>query len=186
MQNKKKKLIFKQMNNDEVRYLLSILSKLFKEDVNRCFPHSFYMACDKYCEIHYVTNQCMEIFVKRIISQNKHPYSLGLFIGWRMNEVFIPSPWLFNYIYNCIGKVKAAIEIDEKASHLYLYGRDIFSSSIMKIYEPIEKNSYVAILDFEGEIIGVGLVLKHPLEAEEKEVVVKNIFDMGWFLRRGG
>ncbi|RLG88907.1 MAG: hypothetical protein DRO15_01805 [Thermoprotei archaeon] len=186
MQNKEKKLTFKRMSDDEVRSLLLVMTKLFEECVDKCFNHSFYIAYNEYCEIHYAINQDMEMLIKRITTRYKHPYSLGLFIGWKRNEKFIPTPWLFSYVYGCLGKIKAAIQINEKASYLYLYGRDIFASSIMKIYEPIKEGNYVAVLDYEGEIIGVGLLLKSPLKAEGNEVVVKNVFDMGWFLRRGG
>ncbi|ADG12793.1 Protein of unknown function UPF0113 [Methanocaldococcus infernus ME] len=63
--------------------------------------------------------------------------------------------------------------VNEKAESLFLYGRDIFKSSILEI----KGSGRLAIFNKNREFLGVGY--------KEKDII-KNIKDKGWYLREGG
>lgn len=104
-------------------------------------------------------------------------------------EVFI-SPWLYDIIYKQFGR-RACIVVDGKGLEVFLYGGDLFASSIREYYEPIDNN--VAVLDCrDNNVIGVAkpLVKGHELRKLIKErvdkPVFKNIFDLGMYIRLVG
>ena len=69
---------------------------------------------------------------------------------------------------------KNYIVINDKSETLFLYGRDIFKSSI------IEMNGAgrVAVLNEQRELLGIGNYGGGD--------IIKNIVDKGWYLRKGG
>ncbi|WEU40792.1 MAG: hypothetical protein OdinLCB4_002420 [Candidatus Odinarchaeum yellowstonii] len=78
------------------------------------------------------------------------------------------------------------VKITSKAIELFLYGRDIFKKSIIKFEKPIEKNSYAIIVDEKDRAYGIGELLYSSNEIKnlhENMVVIKNILDIGFYLR---
>lgn len=77
--------------------------------------------------------------------------------------------------------------IDEKTEWLFICGRDIFKRGIIEIKGSKRKSNYTLILNQHDECLGFGKIL-HNIDEEnnKKKVVVKNISDIGDFLRREG
>jgi len=70
---------------------------------------------------------------------------------------------------------------------LFLYGRDLFSGSIVKVTEDVKENDFVMVCNKDGDIIGIG---KSRFDAdvmrsiESDRVVVENLLDRGEYLRK--
>jgi len=104
----------------------------------------------------------------------------GIYLGKTKNGRFFPS---FNLL-RMITKNKANKTIvDKKTEWLFICGRDIFKQGITKVTGSKRKGDYTLILNQHGECLGFGKIL-YSLDKAQKGVVIKNILDIGDFLRR--
>jgi ribosome biogenesis protein Nip4 len=116
--------------------------------------------------------------LKNVISRNF--FYAGLYLGKTRKGRFFPS---FNML-KMIGKTKAnKVVVDKKTEWLFICGRDIFKRGIKKVKGSMNKGSYVLILNMKDECLGYGKIL-HNLNKTSEKVVIKNILDIGDFLRR--
>ncbi len=69
---------------------------------------------------------------------------------------------------------KNYIIINSKSETLFLYGRDIFKSSVIKL----NGGGKVAVFNENKELLGIGNYGGGD--------IIKNIIDKGWYLRKGG
>jgi ribosome biogenesis protein Nip4 len=109
-------------------------------------------------------------------------YYAGVYLGKVKNGKFFPS---FNLLA-VLAKTEAnKIIVDRKAAWLFICGRDIFQKGITAVQGSQQKGSHVLVMNEFGECLGFGKIIR-TLNAEEKgnEVAVKNISDIGDFLRR--
>jgi ribosome biogenesis protein Nip4 len=74
--------------------------------------------------------------------------------------------------------------IDKKAEWLFICGRDIFKRGIIDASKLLRKGDYTLILNERGDCLGFGRIVHNISEKDEKRVVVRNIADVGDFLRR--
>jgi len=123
---------------------------------------------------HFFLNQNL----RRII--NKDFYYAGLYLGKTKNERFFPS---FNLLRLISQKNANKIIVDKKSEWLFICGRDVFRKGIVKVTGSRRKGDYTLILNRHGECLGFGRIL-HDLDEKKDEVAVKNILDIGDFLRR--
>ncbi|MGB9676302.1 MAG: hypothetical protein ACPL0C_03860 [Candidatus Bathyarchaeales archaeon] len=105
----------------------------------------------------------------------------GVYLGMVKNGVFLPSFNLLKIIAEKEGANK--VFVDERSAWLFICGRDIFKRGITKIEGSRKRGDYTLVLNRHGECLGFGIILK-DLDAVEKGVVVKNVLDIGDFLRR--
>ena len=106
----------------------------------------------------------------------------GTYLGKVKNGRFFPS---FNLLA-ILARVDANKTIvNKKAAWLFICGRDIFQKGIITVRGSRRKGDYTLVLNEFGECLGFGKILC-SLEAEEKktEIAIKNISDIGDFLRR--
>ncbi len=78
------------------------------------------------------------------------------------------------------------VKITDKAIELFLYGRNIFKKSIIKFDKPVAEHSYTIILDDKNRAYGIGELLYSSNKVDtlpENTVVIKNIIDVGFYLR---
>ncbi len=101
---------------------------------------------------------------------SKQPYSAGRFLGYYRKGKFIPSFEIMQEYVNTFDT--DYIVINEKAAQLFIYGRDIFESSIIskKGNGPLfivcnERKEVLGLSEFNGKIY-------------------KNLVDIGLFLRK--
>ena len=109
-------------------------------------------------------------------------YYAGTYLGKVKNGRFFPS---FNLLA-ILARVDAnKIIVNKKAAWLFICGRDIFQKGIITVRGSRRKGDYTLVLNEFGECLGFGKILC-SLEAEEKktEIAIKNISDIGDFLRR--
>jgi ribosome biogenesis protein Nip4 len=107
-------------------------------------------------------------------------FYVGTHLGKTKNEKFFPS---FNLLSMIAEKKANKIIVDKKTAWLFICGRDIFKQGIIKWVGSKRKGDYALILNQHGECLGFGKILHH-LDKEKEEVAVKNVSDIGDFLRR--
>jgi ribosome biogenesis protein Nip4 len=108
----------------------------------------------------------------------------GTYLGKVKDGVFFPS---FNLL-SMIAERKEAnkIFVDNKTEWLFICGRDIFKQGVTKVAGSKKKGDLALVLNQRGECLGFGKML-FTIDADEKnnrKVIVKNIADIGDFLRR--
>ncbi len=81
---------------------------------------------------------------------------------------------------------KKRVYVDRKAEMLFLYGRDVFSSSIQKTSSDVMENDVVFVCNVYGDILGIGRAKYSSEEIKQKgeKVAVENLVDRGEYLRK--
>lgn len=186
--------MIKEVSFSKLHYIWKYLNHLFCNSFLKCLDGKFYILNVGDVKEVYFTNDRHVIKILEEVSELK-PVMLGLFIGWiKKNKNFIPSPNLLKHLYDCLGVIKGAAVVSSQGVKAFLYGNDILLESIVKVYKPIKKALYVAIIDAaDSEIIGIGksnydyenLIKLMKENKKNKNVeVFKNVFDLGRFLRK--
>jgi len=103
------------------------------------------------------------------------------------NRVYL-STIVYERVYRYLGEYRAAITVSEHGVKTFLYGNDLFASSVIEYYEPIYNP--VAVIDsFDNRVIGVAEPMvseKELINALKKGLekpIYKNIYDLGFFIR---
>ena len=123
-----------------------------------------------------------------VVKRTREPYFLGLYLGYFKGSSFMPSAEGITCFSDRLPSRKRVV-VSEKAEQLFLYGRDVLKGSIVYIERNLRRGEYVAIVNERNEVLGIG---KLAVDAElidrldAQEVVIENVFDKGWYLRRGG
>jgi ribosome biogenesis protein Nip4 len=116
--------------------------------------------------------------LKRLIT--KDFFFAGTYLGKTKNGELFPS---FNLLRMIAEKKTNKTIVDKKTAWLFICGRDIFKQGIIKVMGSKRKGDCTLILNQHGECLGFGRIL-HNLDEERGGAAVKNISDVGDFLRR--
>ncbi len=137
----------------------------------------------------YAINEDAKKIIDEILEKKKHPYALGFHVGRIRKNKFIPSLELG---YAAVAKTNVYVIVNDKGEKNFLYGKDIFTESIIDIGTTIREKQIVLVLNDRHEYTGIGRALgaitkrRDKILAPRRKVIVKNIIDLGWYLRRGG
>jgi len=107
-------------------------------------------------------------------------FYIGRYLGEVKNGKFFPSFILLAILAE--GETNKVV-VDEKASWLFICGRDIFCEGIMSVQGSLRNGALTLILNEFGECLGFGRIVS-DFCAKDNKVVVENIADVGDFLRR--
>jgi len=109
-------------------------------------------------------------------------YYAGVYLGKVKNGVFFPS---FPLLAMIAERRANRIVVDERTEWLFVCGRDIFRKGIITVSGSTKRGAHTLVLNKGCECLGFGRILCN-LDAEEdrRKVVVKNVSDVGDFLRR--
>jgi ribosome biogenesis protein Nip4 len=107
-------------------------------------------------------------------------YYAGTYLGKVKDGKFFPS---FNLLAMLARGEANKIVVGKKAAWLFICGRDIFRKGILAVHGSHRKGDYTLVLNEFGECLGFGKILQ-SLDLEGAQVVIKNISDIGDFLRR--
>lgn len=110
-------------------------------------------------------------------------YYAGVYLGKVKNGVFFPS---FNLLAMLAKGRANKIVVDRKVAWLFICGRDVFRRGVLSMRGSRRKGDYVLVMNDFGECLGLGKILC-SFDGETKgktDVIVKNISDIGDFLRR--
>jgi ribosome biogenesis protein Nip4 len=113
---------------------------------------------------------------------SKDFFYVGVYLGKVKGRAFFPSfPLLAMIAEHDANKVV----VDEKTEWLFICGRDIFKQGIVNVTASKRKGDYTLVMNQRGECLGFGRILGSVDEKKDKhKVIVKNIADIGDFLRR--
>jgi len=116
--------------------------------------------------------------LKRLISEDF--FCAGTYLGKTKKGKFFPS---FNLLRLIAAKKGNKVIVDKKTEWLFICGRDIFRKGIAEVVGSKRKGDYTLVLNRHGECLGFGKTLCN-LDKAKGKVVIKNILDLGDFLRR--
>ncbi|MGB9914354.1 MAG: hypothetical protein ACPLOC_02250 [Candidatus Bathyarchaeales archaeon] len=109
-------------------------------------------------------------------------YYAGTYLGKVKNGKFFPS---FNLLAMLAKGDANKVIIDGQAAWLFICGRDIFRRSIIAMYGSRKKGAHTLVMNEFGECLGFGkIVCSLDEKVQGDEVSVKNVLDVGDFLRR--
>ena len=104
----------------------------------------------------------------------------GLYLGKVKNGLFFPS---FNLLEMLVEVAANRVVLDRKAAWLFICGRDVFREGVVKVIGTKQSGEAVLVLNEFGECIGFGR-LASGVVGSKGELAVKNVLDVGDFLRR--
>ena len=134
-------------------------------------------------EIRIVRNRNRYYLLSKKLKQQvpKSFFYAGAYLGAVKGTSFFPSFLLLTMI----AETKAnKLVVDKKTAWLFICGRDIFKKGIVK-GNMLKKGDYTLILNERNECLGFGKITCNLRgETDANKVVVKNILDIGDFLRR--
>jgi len=105
-------------------------------------------------------------------------YYAGLYLGKVGRKGgFFPS---FNLLNMLVEAVANKTVVDQKTAWLFICGRDIFGSGIVKTMGSKRKGDATLVLNENGDCLGFGQLTG----AWGEEVAVRHVLDLGDFLRR--
>jgi ribosome biogenesis protein Nip4 len=106
----------------------------------------------------------------------------GLFLGKAKEGKFFPS---FNLLSIFAKQGGNRVVVEKKAAWLFICGRDILAKSLMHIHGSGKKNTNTLILNEFGECLGFGRIVGNLSgDDQSDEIAVRNVSDVGDFLRR--
>lgn len=107
----------------------------------------------------------------------------GTYLGKARGRVFFPSFSLLSMIAQ--RKDANSVMVADKAEWLFICGRDVFWRGIKKVQGTRKKGELTLVLNSYGECLGFGTMVRDSeIKQGGQKVAVKNISDIGDFLRR--
>ena len=107
-------------------------------------------------------------------------YYAGLYLGRVKNRIFFPS---FNLLNMLVDAAANKVVVDGKAAWLFICGRDVFGTGVVKVMGSKRSGDATLVLNEFGECLGFGKITG-DLGGSDEKAVIKNILDVGDFLRR--
>ena len=111
---------------------------------------------------------------------SKDFFYAGTYLGKVKNGRFFPG---FDLLRMMVEKKANKVVVNKKTEWLFICGRDVFKRGIVKVIGVPKDGDHVLVMNCYDECLGFGRVVSN-LDSEEKTVVIKNISDIGDFLRR--
>ncbi len=125
---------------------------------------------------YFLINSVLKSFVAR------EYYYVGVFLGKVKGGKFFPS---FNLLGMFAKQEANRVVVDSKAAWFFICGRDILGKSVQHFYGSGKRNTNVLVLNEFAECLGFGRIVANLSSSSTKnEIAVKNVSDIGDFLRR--
>ncbi|MGE5574921.1 MAG: hypothetical protein ACM3UL_02185 [Ignavibacteria bacterium] len=106
----------------------------------------------------------------------------GIYLGKAKEGKFFPS---FNLLGMLAKKGANRVVLGRKAAWLFICGRDVLGKSIVRVWGPGKKNTNTLVVNEFGECLGFGRIVGNLSgKGEDGQIVVRNVLDVGDFLRR--
>ena len=104
----------------------------------------------------------------------------GTYLGKSKKGVFFPS---FPLLAMIAERDANKVVIDRRTEWLFVCGRDIFRKGILKVAGSMRKGDLTLVLNENDECLGFWKITR-DLNGKKEGVAVRNIADVGDFLRR--
>ena len=178
-------IVFRELHEKEKNALQEALSFWVPiEKENEILKgHKFYVGEGRWKELFITNNK-----VKALLDKNPdiNPYSIGLGFGEFRDNGFILSLSAASMIAKFSDR---SIKVNEKAESLFLYRRNILCQSILEINNDLKIDEKVLVVNEHSDFLGIGQLKITPsrvfLEKYEQQLAIKNLMDLGWYLRKG-
>ncbi len=105
----------------------------------------------------------------------------GFYLGKMKNGVFFPS---FNFLNLLVDVARNKVVVNRKAAWLFICGRDVFASGALKVMGSRREGQSTLVINEFGECLGFGRITGNLSAGAADKVAVKNVLDVGDFLRR--
>jgi ribosome biogenesis protein Nip4 len=141
------------------------------------------VARGKRTEIFLAPSEIMSVF--RRTQAKRNPYCLGVYLGDITNDDFLLS---IEGATLCTKHTKRRVRVTDKGEQVVLYGRDLTRALVGHFPPFINKGEKVVVINKLDETLALGKALvdgNRYIDVDEKELVVENILDRGWYLRKG-
>jgi ribosome biogenesis protein Nip4 len=107
-------------------------------------------------------------------------YYAGTYLGKVKNGKFFPS---FNLLVMLAMGDANKVVVKRKTAWLFICGRDIFGKGIVAVRGSRKRGDHALVLNQFGECLGFGKIIGLD-ERAKSDVVIRNVADIGDFLRR--
>ena len=178
-------VIYRELTNDESELVKNdLLYWLAEEDIiDLQKEFEFIVGEGNWKEVYIVNKQTMNLLRN---NNNVKPFSVGLGIGEiKGNELLIS----ISGAMILAEQSKKKITISSKAEQLFLYKRNVLAKSIRTISFEYDLNDKALIMNEKGDCLGIGKMLLTSNDLENKEMyekeAIRNLMDLGWYLRKG-
>jgi ribosome biogenesis protein Nip4 len=106
----------------------------------------------------------------------------GVYLGKAKEGKFFPS---FNLLGMLAKQEASRIVVEGKAAWLFICGRDVLGKSIVGVRGQVKKNMNTLVLNEFSECLGFGRIVGNLNDkGSSNQIVIKNVLDLGDFLRR--
>jgi ribosome biogenesis protein Nip4 len=105
----------------------------------------------------------------------------GIYLGKAKEGKFFPS---FNLLSMLAKEGSNRVVVDQKAAWLFICGRDVLGRSVVKTFGVTGRGVATLVLNEFGECLGFGMIVGTLGDTVGGGVFIRNIVDVGDFLRR--
>lgn len=170
---------WKKISKDKVKELLN--KDLPKKAVNELVKDKcFLINSNKPADINSVSKRVLAVF-NQIKSQGIQPLYLGAGVcdtkdlkKSRLSLSFARKASEFD--------VPKAV-VNDKAEQLFLYTRDVWSSSIISTEGRIKQYRLVFVFNQDGLFLGLAFAASNKLMSKGRTETLRNVIDIGYYLR---
>jgi len=106
----------------------------------------------------------------------------GVYLGKAKEGKFFPS---FNLLGLLAKENSSRVIVDGRTAWLFICGRDIFGRGVVKVQGSAKNNMNILVFNEFSECLGFGRIVGNLTETSNfEQIVVRNVLDLGDFLRR--
>jgi ribosome biogenesis protein Nip4 len=176
---------FQVASPEEKKAIMNKVDRMLGEGVasNTISELKIILASGKRTELFLVTDQLMNVFAR--IREKRNPYCLGVYFGDLLNNELLLS---IEGATLCSAQTDRKVKVSKKGEQAVLYGRDIQASLVQHFPSSISRNQKAIITSELGEVLALGSAMINGEEFQKvhgSSIVIKNILDRGWYLRKG-
>ncbi len=169
--------------------IASRLTECFQADVLELMaPYNELIICSNgFSEVYLVSDKLLDVYLK-LASKGRYPYCIGIYAGRLSKGILIPSTMLADKVFKKLGTYVNSVEVSDTGLKPFLYGKDVLKASVTRTYPRLIKGRYAFVVGRDGYVYGLGISVVDEGELpylRPNDVVIKNVFDAGWYLRGG-
>ncbi|MHA1265153.1 MAG: hypothetical protein ACTSRS_07975 [Candidatus Helarchaeota archaeon] len=178
-------LDFRLIQKDEWEIIQSQLQISFNLTgiQNLIDPDNLIISEGRWKEVFLVTSNLREIFNE--IRNVRNPYLIGLYFGDISEGHFRISLAGITEIAKYVAYKTVLTDQGEKK---VLYGRNLQKKDIAQMPSVVIKGNLSILINRKEDVLALGKYLFNRQEIEHlemKTIIIKNIIDKGWYLRKG-
>ena len=183
--SKDRRKSIKKLTNLELEFVSEKIFSDFNVNLNELIENEQILIKiqEKYkAQVFLINKSDLEFIQNLPISEIKH---FGVLIAHFFKETF---SYHFEFLDLIAPLTNRKIVVDSKGEQTTLYGRNPTKRMLKRSHFDFKSGNLLIILNNLEEILGIGrgIVNKNKLnKTDERKVIIKNINDKGWYLRKG-